>query len=340
MYQNLITKENFNIMARKISNNVLKIRGSNGSFTGVPAMCGESSYDIAVRNGFTGTEAEFLAAFAPDNLLQAVTNYKNTVDAIKPAANAAAHNAIYRGKDLTGIYSIDQICTRISNGTFEDLYIGDFISVSINTSLGGTETVKLVLADFNHFYNCGDTALTRNHAVMVPKDCFKTTAKMNATNTTEGGYFASLMNTETLPIYEAALQTALNNHIITHRRWISTAMDPNLDSAAHSGWKGAASNAEWKDFKVSLMSEANLYGILSHSSSGRFDVGVNNRQFNLFRHAPGLLVAGRGNGGSRSSCWLSAVAHSTNFCGCHAGGVSDAYAASTDYGVRPYFLIG
>ena len=230
-------------MARKILNNVVKYRNASGSFVGMPAMCGESSYDIARRNGFTGTEAEFLAQFAPDELVTAFNELNTAVANITPQNNAAAHNAIYRGKDLTNIYTIDQICSRISAGTFDDLYIGDFITVTINTELGGSETVKLVLADFDTYYRNGDTELTRHHATMVPKDCFKTTAKMNDTNTSEGGYFSSKMHQETLPIYFAALQTVLNNHILTYRRLLSTAMDPNLDSAAHSGWKGAASKA-------------------------------------------------------------------------------------------------
>ena len=42
-------------MARKFNTDVLKRSDGIGGFQGVPAMCGESSYDIARRNGFTGT---------------------------------------------------------------------------------------------------------------------------------------------------------------------------------------------------------------------------------------------------------------------------------------------
>lgn len=64
-------------MAKRISNNILKVRDSVGNFQGVAAMCGESSYDIARRNGFSGTEADFLAQFAPDELVQGVTSLKS-----------------------------------------------------------------------------------------------------------------------------------------------------------------------------------------------------------------------------------------------------------------------
>lgn len=37
--------------------------------------------------------------------------------------SAAAHNSIYRGKNLTNVYTVDEICQRISAGTFKDLYV-------------------------------------------------------------------------------------------------------------------------------------------------------------------------------------------------------------------------
>ena len=81
--------------------------------------------------------------------------------------SAAAHNSIYRGKNLTDVYTVDEICQRISTGTFEDLYIGDYFDISITTSLGGTETVRCVLAGFDIMWNNGDTAFTKHHAVIL-----------------------------------------------------------------------------------------------------------------------------------------------------------------------------
>lgn len=49
--------------------------------------------------------------------------------------NALNHNGIYRGKDLTNIYTVDEIYERVHNGTFEDLYLGDYFTVSISTDL-------------------------------------------------------------------------------------------------------------------------------------------------------------------------------------------------------------
>ena len=252
--------------------------------------------------------------------------------------SAAAHNSIYRGKNLTDVYTVDEICQRISAGTFEDLYIGDYFDISITTSLGGTETVRCVLAGFDIMWNNGDTAFTKHHAVIVPKDCFKTTAKMNDTNETTGGYAGSKMHTETLPVYAEALQTALNNHIISHRELLSTAVSTTGNSNAGAGFTGYASGWAWKDCLLRLMSEIQVYGSTVLSSSF-YDTGNANIQFPLFRLAPNLKVAGLGHNGSRMWYYLSAVVSAAAFADCSYVGNSNDNSAAGDGGVRPYFCI-
>lgn len=253
--------------------------------------------------------------------------------------SAAAHNSIYRGKNLTNVYTEDEICKRISSGTFEDLYIGDYFDISITTDLGGTETVRCLLAGFDIFWNNGDKAFTKHHAVIVPKDCFKTKAKMNNTNVTTGGYVGSAMYTTVLPVYQAALQTALNNHILSHRELLTTAVSTTGNSNAGAGLTGYASNREWKDCLIKLMSEIQVYGSTVLSSSF-YDTGCDNIQFPLFRLAPNLKVAGLGHNGSRWWYWLSAVASASAFALCYGSGVGDVTGAIGDGGVRPYFCIG
>jgi hypothetical protein len=252
---------------------------------------------------------------------------------------AAGHNGIYRGKDLTNVYSISEICDMVSKGTFDDLYIGDFITKTITTSYGGSEEVDILFADFNTFLHKGDTELTQNHITCVPKDCFKTTASMNATAVTTNGYSGSVMHSTTLPVYATALNNALDSHIITHRSLLSSAVSTSGNSMAGAGLTGYASNWAWADTKLSLMSEIQLYGS-NICSSSFYDTGERNTQFALFRLAPELMVAGLGKGGSRQYYWLSAVAGSTHFASCTNSGDSTGYLASNARGVRPYFLIG
>ena len=252
---------------------------------------------------------------------------------------AGAHNAIYRGKNLGAQYTVDQICAMISNGTFSDIFIGDYFDVSINTELGGAETVRCVIADLDTFLQNGDTGVTKHHAVIVPKDCFKTLAKMNDTNVTTGGYTGSKMYTDNLPVYASALQTALNNHIISHRSLLTNAVSTTGNSNAGAGFTGYASNWSWYDVTLSLMSEIQLYGSTVLSSSF-YDTGERNTQFNLFRHNPAMKIAGKGHGGSRYWYWLSAVVSASAFALCGSYGFSNIGDASAEGCVRPYFLIG
>lgn len=64
-----------------IKRNIIKMKNpSSGEFEGIPAISGTSggagisNYELAIRNGFTGTEEEFLQQFVPDNIINAMTN--------------------------------------------------------------------------------------------------------------------------------------------------------------------------------------------------------------------------------------------------------------------------
>jgi hypothetical protein len=41
--------------------------------------------------------------------------------------NAGAHNSIYRGKDLTSYFDSGEMSTAIANGTFANIYPGDYM---------------------------------------------------------------------------------------------------------------------------------------------------------------------------------------------------------------------
>lgn len=43
---------------------------------------------------------------------------------------AAAHNAIYRGKDITNLLTDGSIKSMIQNGTYDDIFIGDYFNIS------------------------------------------------------------------------------------------------------------------------------------------------------------------------------------------------------------------
>ena len=254
--------------------------------------------------------------------------------------NAGFHNSIYRGKNLNGLYTIEQICSRISSGTFEDLFIGDYFDITISTSYTANETVRCVFAGFDTYYMNGDSSFNNHHAVIVPKNCFSATASMNSTNTTEGGFIGSNMWKTVLPTYATAINSALNGHLLTHRTLLTNSMSSSTPSMAGAGWNGASNNWEWIDTKLSLMNEVQLYGSTILSSSF-FDVGCDNLQLPLFRLNPRSKIAGQGGtDDGRMWYWLRAVAASTAFCRCGLDGGAGLGSAGTSGGVRPLFCIG
>ena len=290
----------------------------------------------------TANTAKTNAATAQSTANTAKTNAataQSTVDTLAAnvcANNAAAHNAIYRGKNLTSIYTLDQLSAKVAAGDFSDLFIGDYIEKSITSSYG-TETVRFLFAGFDTYINKGDTAFTKHHIAMVPEDCFANSAQMNATNTTEGGLKGSAMWTTVLPAYATALTNAFGSHLATHRYLITNAVNTSLQSGAGAGWGGASSGWEWVDAKCRLMSEVEVYGTRVFSSSFH-DVGAANNQLPLFRLAQDKMVAGLGLNSSRADWWLGAVASGANFARVASYGHSSANYASDSLGVRPVFL--
>ena len=237
------------------------------------------------------------------------------------AANAAAHNAIYRGKDITSMETSGELYVNIANGTFDDIYIGDYFTKSIN----GTNYV-LRIAAFNYYYNMGDPAFTKPHAVIIPDSTFDS-AKMNSSNVVTGGYVGTKMRTETLQTWLKYLKTAFGSHLLTPRCWY----DNKCDGSSYSG--GA-----WYDGPLELMTEEQVYGARQQGITnhiGWYYPGVDYAQFPLFALDHSRIC-------NRSRWWLRSVYSSTSFTYVSYLGTAtyDVAASSGHVGVRPRFLIG
>ena len=291
--------------------------------------------------------------------------------------NGQPHNGIFRGKDLTNVYTIEQMYTMIHSGNFDDLFLGDYFTKSITTDiythftgaefdsgttyyemdgtindrtwtetsdtvpqsgktyatkLTKTENVTLMFAAFDYYYNMGDTALTTHHAVLIPKTFFATTAKMNPTNTTAGGYYNSDMHQITLPCYAKSLKTALGNHLLAHKTWLTTTVNTSTPSMAGAGMTGASSASAWETTELQLMNEVQLYGTMVWSSSA-YEVGVDNEKLPVFNFINPVQYG-------RTIVWLRSVVSSTVFAFCSNSGIANSYGASTAGCVRPLILFG
>ena len=275
------------------------------------------------------TIACMLAAEAADKAGKS-ENLKNII------ALPENHNAIFRGDDLFAKgYTIDDICAMISDGSFSDIYIGDYFTLSgtienvpcfveqtddegTTTLVESTQTVtyntNFRIAGLDTYLNTGDTALTAHHAVIVPDGNIGTN-RMNSTNTTTGGYVGSFMHTSVLPVYDTHFSDKLNNHLLEHRDLLST----------------STSAFSWYSIKTRLMSEPEVFGTKVFGTN--YDVGIAYRKFPLFDLAPKYIC-------NRNTYWLRAVTSSAFFANVGLSGLANSSGASNVYGVRPRFVIG
>lgn len=271
-----------------------------------------------------------LSGDAAGNLMAKIEAVEDKLDQdtllhITTATNAGAHNAIYRGKYLGASATATQYAV-IAEGTFDDLYIGDYWTI------GG---VNYRIAAFDYYLNCGDTACTAHHVVIVPDTCLYTAQMHNtnsggyeggSANTTVGGYVGSDMYKSNLERAKTIIKSAFNGHVLNHRVFLTNAVA-----------NGRASNVAWCDSEVDLMCEQMVYGsgIFSPVSDGSnvpTNFRVEKSQLPLFQHEQSRIF-------NHEIWWLRDVISSSNFALIGTGGNGDQYGASDSRGVRPAFCI-
>lgn len=230
------------------------------------------------------------------------------------ADGAAAHNCIYRGKNLGTSVTAEQYAA-ISSGKFTDLYIGDYWVIN---------GVTYRIAAFDYYYNCGDTNFTKHHVVIVP-DTSLYKAQMNTSNVTTGGYTGSAMYKSNLAQAKTTIKAAFGSaHVLTKRELLTNAVNGNTPS----GWA-------WFDSDVELMNEVQAYGSVAwgaHDGNG-YNVASGDGQFPLFMFDRTKLH-------NREDYWLRDVSSATDFSRVYLVGDASATGASFSLGVRPAFCIG
>ncbi|MCI9280118.1 MAG: hypothetical protein HFJ02_04905, partial [Bacilli bacterium] len=236
----------------------------------------------------------------------------------------------YRGKDITSYYTDGSLYEMISKGTFDDIYVGDYIVAN---------NVTWLIADIDNYLYNGDTPLTKHHVTVIPAKPLMNLG-MNETNTTEGGYYNSRMAQETLPNLvnsEGVIGKTFGNHIIEYRSILSNRVNTEAINQSGGKWAGASDEWGWYTRKIDLMSEVNVYGATVWSSSG-FDTGIDNRQYTIFQLKPEFINS---DGKTRFHYWLKDVSGVTGFAGVYGyGGSADSWNAFNSIGIRPRFLIG
>lgn len=266
-------------------------------------------------------------------------------------------------KDITSYVTDGTLWQRL-NGTngfklFEDLRVGDYIKMSRPISAyertgqyqaTGSQYVTIAGIDTLMYKGDQGSGINYHHLVMVPGQGFGGTqhfgrSRMNATNTSAGGYVGSEMNATTIGAVASSGSTAtdatINQQLYaefgTHLKTIRALLSNSINTSGVNRYgtaDGCSNNWAWTSVQAVLLSEIECYGSIVWSSSG-YDTGEANKQLPLFAYSE----SARNN---RSAYyWLKDVASAVRFCFSNNTGASYSYNASNaNYYVRPRFVIG
>lgn len=224
---------------------------------------------------------------------------------------------LFRGKNLgTALTAVQKAA--IKDGSFKGMFLGDYWSI-------GGRIWRIV--DMDYWYNCGDTAFTSHHLVIMPDEALYN-AQMNTTNVTTGGYVGSAMYKSNLANAKTIVNAAFQGSVLTHREYLCNAVA-----------NGRPSGGAWFDSSIELPNEPMMYSHphFSPTSDGSTVPSIytiSKTQLALFMVCPRFIV-------NRSyNQWLRDVVSSAGFASVNSGGNPNYHGASTSTGVRPVFPVG
>ena len=252
---------------------------------------------------------------------------------------------MWGGRDITAAFNNAKVSDNIANGTFKDIFPGDYITKQVTIPqvladdgttvlfAGGTYTVNWVIADCDYWINKGDTTMTAHHVAIVPQAPIFN-ARMNPTNSTEGGYAGSEMYKNIIPACATGIVNAFGaSHILTFRDGITNSVDTSHVSSGIPLWTGTPGWwGEWVSAQCNLMSEKMVYGA-PICAAGAMDNTMATRQMSAFRLSEKLINY------NRQWWWLRDVVSSALFALVDGGGFAHTSGASASYGVRPFALL-
>ena len=245
---------------------------------------------------------------------------------------AEAHNAMWGGRDITAAFDNGTFSANVANGTFRDIFPGDYITKQVTIS-GKAYTVNWVITDCDYWIDKGDTATTAHHVAIVPQAPIFN-ANMNNDNVTTGGYAGSRMYRETIPACATGIVNAFgSSHILTFRDYLTRDLNTAAVSSGITTWTGAPNwNGAWLSQQCNLMSEAMVYNG-PHCASSALDNSTATRQMSAFRLSERLINY------NKAEYWLRDVVSSARFAYVYGNGNASANSASAVFGVRPFALL-
>lgn len=311
------------------ASNIFLLDGPNGTKTIAADALAKALIGLLSSKDFIGgvnlSELTQVNALVSGNKLLVGTTEGNKAIAAEDAlfamldsfAPVELRRVLFRGKNLgTALTAVQKAA--IKDGSFKGMFLGDYWSI-------GGRIWRIV--DMDYWYNCGDTAFTSHHLVIMPDEALYN-AQMNTTNITTGGYVGSEMYKKNLANAKTIVNAAFQGSVLTHREHLCNAVA-----------NGKQSGGAWFDSSIELPSEIMMYGHIhfGNASDGNTIPNIytpSKTQLALFMVCPRFIT-------DRSHAqWLRDVVSSAGFAYVSFLGTTASYGASTSFGVRPVFPVG
>lgn len=225
--------------------------------TDMQKINGKSAYEVAVANGYSGTQAQWLESLKAAGEWASVDTRFNTVETrvsqnansiitlnkktLGWANNGFSHNFIYRGKALGEFTQTHS--DNIRNGSFYDMYLGDSFK-----SIVDDYTYGWVIVGFDCFYS----GAYPTHHIVLRKYKPSLTHSFHNTKSTTGGYYNSNWRKNIRPQLEAryAADFIDSSHLHRHEDWFVSAVSNGK----------ATGFVQVPDSCMELIDEVQIYG--------------------------------------------------------------------------------
>ena len=284
-----------------------------------PSTSGFNSDDSVLITGATSGLRRMPVSKFQDNVAAKAADLRAIMETCPPSIS---HRMIYRGKNLGTSFTTEQ-SQAVQNGTFTDMYVGDYWVINGKTRRIG---------DIDYFIHCGDNVDLGHHLLMVDDGIDltgdgSTTHFMNDTDTTAGGFKGSKMWNTTIPNQILPdITTAFGNHLLKHREYISNTVTD-----------GVPTGGECVDTTYNIFNEAMYYGTVvngaNNAGAGIYNTGYSKNQIKLF-------MLDQSSMNRRINVWLRDVVSASSFAYVSRTGIAHWNPASTLWnGVLGYYLI-
>lgn len=278
-----------------------------------PYVAGTHDYFVTIPEG---SNVDTMLISSDGEAVKKIRVWKVNADKLDPyksITGAAAHNATYRGKKL-GNALTSEMLTGIRDGSFSDLYVGDYIE---------TEDNIYRFMDFDYFLGCvsgvSGGKIEKHHAVLVPDRVMSSSAIDNYPEATQPKKTHIYVNK--LPEITRTLKGIFGNDNVA----MMDRIIPKTANGEPAGW-------DWVNVGADLLTEEMVMGHGSWGEWTGFQTGVLKGQLAGFRYSHFLMC-------SNDDYWLRNKRSSTNYALISSGGISSSDIGNQQHGVRPFFVI-